>query len=97
LTESHVHHLYRGEVPLIEEPDNSEQLGKAMIRSSRRDRSVKAFAEVLAMIASAQHPPTLHGPLPAHETDDWLSEAATKFCAALDAYAKHAMHKKRIH
>ena len=59
-----------------------------MIHSSRRDRKTKAIAEVLAMIADA-HPPL--APLracPVLETEEWLWESATEFCAA---YAERAM------
>jgi hypothetical protein len=47
-------------------------------------------AEVLAMIADT-HPETAKGyPRPIRETDEWLSESATEFCAALDRYAGRA-------
>ena len=66
-----------------------------MIRSSRRDRKTKAFAEALAMIADA-HPefdPRRLRPL--GEIDEWLWESATEFCAALDHYAGRTMEIKR--
>jgi hypothetical protein len=64
-----------------------------MIDSSRRDRKTKAIAEVLAMIADA-HPPL--APLsPRPETEEWLWESATEFCAALELYAERAMQIKR--
>jgi hypothetical protein len=71
-----------------------KQPGKTMIQSSRRAR---AFAEVLAMIADAQHPFAPHRPLPIRDADDWLSQSATEFCAALDFYAKRAAPKRKIH
>jgi hypothetical protein len=56
-----------------------------MIHSSRRDRKTKAIVEVLAMIADAHPHPDLdpHRPRPVRETDEWLWESATEFCAAL--------------
>jgi hypothetical protein len=58
-----------------------------MIRSSHRDRKIKAIAEVLAMIADA-HPDLVPcHPRPVRQTDEWLWESATEFCAALDRYA----------
>jgi hypothetical protein len=75
-----------------------------MIHSSRRDRKTKAIAEVLAMIdvVLAQCGPKLadahlapHHPRPVRETDEWLWESATEFCAALDRYAGRAMQTKR--
>jgi hypothetical protein len=69
--------------------------GKAMIHSSRRDRKAKAIAEVLAMIADAHPKPAPHPPQPTRETEEWLWESATEFCAALDCYAQRAMQKKR--
>jgi hypothetical protein len=71
-----------------------KQPGKTMIQSSRRAR---AFAEVLAMIADAQHPFAPHRPLPIRDADDWLSQSATEFCTALDFYAKRAAPKRKIH
>jgi hypothetical protein len=53
-----------------------KQSGKAMVQSSRRAR---AFAEVLAMIADAQHPLAPHRPFPIRDADDWLSQSATEF------------------
>ena len=66
-----------------------------MIHSSRRDSKTKAIAEVLAMIADA--PPAIepHRPCPVRETDEWLWESVTEFCAALDRYAECAMEIKR--
>src|ERR1700730_754368 len=69
--------------------------GKAMIHSSRRDRKTTAIAEALAMIAAAHPELEPHRPRPVHETDEWLWESATEFCAALDRYAEHAMEIKR--
>jgi hypothetical protein len=65
-----------------------------MIHSSHRDRKVKAIAEVLAMI-DADLPLAPHRPRAVHETDEWLWESATEFCAALDRYAGPAMEMKR--
>jgi hypothetical protein len=72
-----------------------KQLDKAMIHSSHRDRKAKAIAEVLAMITNAYPPPAAHRPRPVHETDEWLWESATDFCAAMDRYAEHAVEIKR--
>jgi hypothetical protein len=66
-----------------------------MIHSSRRDRKCKAIAEALAMIADAHPGLEPHRPRPVHETDEWLWESATEFCAALDRYAGRAMEIKR--
>jgi hypothetical protein len=71
-----------------------KQPGKTMIQSSRRAR---AFAEVLAMIADAQHPFAPHRLLPIRDADDWLSQSVTEFCTALDFYAKRAAPKRKIH
>ena len=59
-----------------------------MIHSSRRDRKTKAIAEVLVMIADAHPPLAPHRPRPVLETEEWLWESATEFCAA---YAERAM------
>jgi hypothetical protein len=64
-----------------------------MTRSSRRDRKAKATANVLAMIADA-HPVLAPHPHPVSETEEWLWESATEFCAALDRYAERAMQIK---
>ena len=64
-----------------------------MIRSSHRDR--KAIAEVLAMIADAYPPLAPHHPRPVCETEEWLWENATEFCAALDRYAGRARQTKK--
>jgi len=66
-----------------------------MIHSSRRDRKTKAIAEVLAMIADAHPPLAPLRPCPVLETEEWLWESATEFCAALDRYAESAMQIKR--
>jgi hypothetical protein len=63
-----------------------------MIRSSRRDRKIKATAEVLAMISDA-HPVLAQHPHFVRETDEWLWESATEFCAALDRFAKRAIER----
>jgi hypothetical protein len=60
-----------------------------MIHSSRWDRKTKAIAEALAMLDDA--PPELDPPRPVRETDEWLWESATEFCASLDRYAGRAM------
>jgi hypothetical protein len=69
--------------------------GKAMIHSSRRERKTKAIAEVLAMISDAHPELVRHRPRPVRETDEWMRESATEFCAALDRYAERAMEIKR--
>jgi hypothetical protein len=66
-----------------------------MIHLSRRDRKTKAFAEALAMIGDAYPELEPHRPRPAHETDEWLWESATEFCAALDRYAGRTKEIKR--
>jgi hypothetical protein len=81
----------------VDAPDILKQPGKAMIQSSRRDRRAKAVAEVLAIIANAQHPSAPHRPLPIREADEWLSQSAPEFCAALDFYANRATRKTKIH
>ena len=68
--------------------------GKAMIHSSHRERKIKAIAEVLAMISDAHPELVRHRPRPVRETDEWMSESATEFCAALDRYAERAMEIK---
>jgi len=70
--------------------------GNAMIHSSHRDRKTKAIPEVLAMIPDV-HPELPHRPRPVRETDEWLWESATEFCAAMDHYAGRAMEIKRAH
>ena len=66
-----------------------------MIHSSRRDRKTKAIVEVLAMIADAHPPLAPLRPRAVLETEEWLWESATEFCAALDRYAERAMQIKR--
>ena len=68
-----------------------------MIHSSRRDRKTKAIAEALAMIADAHPDFEPHRPRPVRETDEWLWESATEFCAALDRYAGRTMEIKRAY
>jgi hypothetical protein len=65
-----------------------------MIHSSRRDRKTKAIAEALAMIADAHPELDPHRPRPVRETDEWLWESATEFCATLDRYAGRTMEIK---
>jgi hypothetical protein len=57
-----------------------------MTHSSRRDPKIEAIAEVLAMIADADPKLAPQYRRPVRETDDWLWESATEFCAALDRY-----------
>jgi hypothetical protein len=64
-----------------------------MIHSSRRDRKTKAIAEVLAMIADAHPPLAPLRPCPVLETEEWLWESATEFCAA---YAERSQAKGQI-
>ena len=66
-----------------------------MIHSSRRDRKTKAIAEVLVMIADAHPPLAPHRPRPVLETEEWLWESATEFCAVLNRYVERAMQIKR--
>src|SRR6202047_4744400 len=61
-----------------------------MLHSSRRDRKTKASAEALAMLADAHPELVPHRPRPVRETDEWLWESATEFCASLDRYAGRA-------
>ena len=58
-----------------------------MIHSSRRESKTKVIAEVLAMIADAHPELAPNHPRPVRESDEWLWESATEFCAALDHYA----------
>jgi len=57
-----------------------------MIHSSRRDRKTKAIAEVSVMIADAHPELVPYRPRPVRETDEWLWESATEFCAAMDRH-----------
>ena len=66
-----------------------------MIHSSRRDSKTKAIAEVLAMIADAHPEFAPHHPRPGCETEEWLWENATEFCAALDRYAGRSTETER--
>jgi hypothetical protein len=66
-----------------------------MIHSSRRKPKAKAIAEVLAMIADAHPKIATHYSRPVRETDEWLWENATEFCATLDSYAGRALQMKR--
>jgi hypothetical protein len=94
LTKCRAYHLYRGAVRFVD-GKILKQPGKAMIHSSRRDRKTKAIAEVLAMIADAHPPLAPLRPRPVLETEEWLWDSATEFCAALDRYAERAMQIKR--
>jgi hypothetical protein len=69
--------------------------GNAMIQSSYRDRKTKAIAGVLAMIPDVYPELVPHRPRPVRETDEWLWESATEFCAAMDRYSERAMEIKR--
>jgi hypothetical protein len=65
-----------------------------MIHSSRRNRKIKAIAEVLAMIAAAEPEPCRRRPI--HDMDEWpWEESATEFCAALDRYAECTIQSKK--
>jgi len=68
-----------------------------MTHSSRRDRKTKAIAEALAMIADANPELDTSAARPVRETDEWLWESATEFCAALDRYAGRAVEIKRAY
>jgi hypothetical protein len=71
-------------------------MGKAMIHSAHRNGKVKAIAEVLAMIADAQPEFAPHRPRPVRETDEWLEESATEFCAALELFVVIAWYKAAL-
>jgi hypothetical protein len=63
-----------------------------MAQLARRNRTAKAMAQVLAMIAETQPEFAPHQPRPARETDEWLWDNATEFSAALEKYyAGHVM------
>jgi hypothetical protein len=62
-----------------------------MTRSSRRIGRTKAIAAALAMIADA-FPETV----PARDSEEWLSQAAAEFCAAMDRYAFRARGGLRV-
>ena len=66
-----------------------------MIHSSHRDRKTKAIAEALAMIADAHLELDPHRPRPVRETDEWVCESATEFCATLDRNTGRTMEIKR--
>jgi len=72
-----------------------QTIGQRMIHTSRRDRNTKAIAEALAMIADAHPELDPHRPRPVRETDEWLWESATEFCAVLDHYAGRTIEIKR--
>ena len=67
-----------------------------MIHSSHRDRKTKAIAEVLAMMPDAHPELVRHRPRPVRETDEWLWESATEFCATMDRYAERAMETESL-
>jgi hypothetical protein len=85
LTKYRVQHLSHGDVRFVA-AEILKQPGNAMLHSSRRDRKTKAIAEALAMIAGAHPELESHRLRPVRETDEWLWESATEFCAALDRY-----------
>jgi hypothetical protein len=66
-----------------------------MIHSPRRDRKTKAIAEALAMTVDAHPELAPHHPHPVRETDEWLWESATEFCAALDRRRRRKGHGAR--
>ena len=53
-----------------------------MINPSSQNPKVRAIAKVLAMIAEADSNLVPHHTRPVRETDEWLWESATEFCAA---------------
>jgi hypothetical protein len=55
-----------------------------MVHSSGRVGRTKTIAEVLAMIADAHPEIAPNQPRPVRESDEWLWECATEFCAALN-------------
>jgi hypothetical protein len=57
-----------------------------MVHSSGRVGRTKTIAEVLAMIADAHPEIAPNQPRPVRESDEWLWECATEFCAALNRY-----------
>jgi len=81
--------------PFCRRVGNIQQRNKAMIPSSRRDRKTKAMAEMLAMMIEPHPPGTIHSSCSVCETDEWMWEIVTDFCAALDRYAGRAKHIKR--
>jgi hypothetical protein len=79
------------------------QPDKAMIHSSHRDHKTKVIAEVLAMMSDVHPELVPHRPRPVRETDEWLWESATEFCAAMDRQnrrppaAPSARHARTFH
>jgi hypothetical protein len=67
---------------------------KAMAHSSRRIGRTKAIATALAMIADAFPESAPQRRCPSRESEEWLSQTATEFCAALDHYAGRTMEIK---
>jgi hypothetical protein len=67
-----------------------------MTRPSRRIGRTKAIVQALAMIADAFPEPVPQRRCPARESDEWLWEIATDFCAAMDRYAWRARGGLRI-
>jgi hypothetical protein len=65
-----------------------------MIHSSHRDHKTKVIAEVLAMMSDVHPELVPHRSRPVRETDEWLWESATEFCAALDHHAGRTMEIK---
>jgi hypothetical protein len=66
-----------------------------MTRSSRRIGRTKAIAAVLAMIADAFPEPVPQRRSPARESDEWLSQTALGFCAAMDGYSPKSRRPSR--
>jgi hypothetical protein len=62
-----------------------------MTRSSRLIGRTKAIAKALAMIADA-FPETV----PARESDEWLLQTDTEFCAAMDRFKRRARGGLRV-
>jgi hypothetical protein len=61
---------------------------KAMTHSSRRIGRTKAIATALAMIADAFPESTPQRRGPARESEEWLWQTATEFCAMMDRYRR---------
>jgi hypothetical protein len=62
-----------------------------MFHSTHHDRKAKAIAKVSATIAAAHPELAPHRPHHASDTDEWLWENATEFCAVLGRYAERTM------
>jgi hypothetical protein len=66
-----------------------------MIRSSRRESTTKAFAQVLAMIANPQ-PFAPHRADPVGDAEESLFESVTEFCTALEIYAARTAQMRKF-